>query len=87
VEDVDLEALRARLTARWAEVGLDGATLAGLPLDATWRTEPRDPADLASGGVAPASPGGGERNFEHTVGRGDLVRVERVVECCEHRAR
>lgn len=30
---------------------------------------------------------GGERNFEHTVGRGDLVRVERVVERCEHRAR
>lgn len=39
-EHVDLEALRAQLTARWEGVGVDASTFAGAPMDATWRSAP-----------------------------------------------
>jgi len=39
-EHVDLEALRAQLTARWEDAGVDVSTFAGAPMDATWRSAP-----------------------------------------------
>lgn len=48
-EHVDLEALRAQLTARWEDAGVDASTFAGAPMDATWRSAPLPTLDSSAG--------------------------------------
>ena len=64
-EHVDLEALRAQLTARWEDVGVDASTFAGAPMDATWRSPPLTALDSSEPSRELGKPGAASRPEPH----------------------